>query len=201
MSLVCVGVLLRQAHPEPIPVLEGWEQDFLDVKWSEPVAPVSLDDLVARAVATIDPQPPAITTDLTPGVAGLVNLSVRFSLPDALDVPAREAARNGPVVVTVSAKPDPNIPIVWHTGDGHEACAPDDPPRACTHVYPRSSNGQRQAGLPRDQYRVTAGITYLGHYTVTIGSVTIADADLGNVQRTVGLPLAVDEAQAINTRD
>ncbi len=200
VSYVCVGALLRQMHPEGIPALEGSERDLLDVIWSGPVTPISLDDLVAHAVATLDPDPPTIETDLLPGVDGMVNLPVRFTLTGDLGVPPGEAARNGPVVVRVSAVPDPAFPPVWHTGDGPPACADDDGPGVCTHSYARSSNGQRHDGLPRNHYRVTAGITYLGHYDVFVGGVLIAGADIGDVVRTAELPLAVDEAQAINTR-
>jgi hypothetical protein len=199
VSLVCVGVLLRQAHPEPIPVLEGWERDFLDVVWSETVRPVPLDDLVAHAIASLDPDPPAILTNLHPGVDGLVNLPVEFRLAGDTGVPPGVAAEDGPVRVVLSAEPDLLVPTVWHTGDGRRACEDGGAPGVCTHEYTRSSNGQHHEGLPRDQYRVTAGITYLGHYDVFLAGVRITGDDIGNVQRTAELPLPVDEAQAVNT--
>jgi hypothetical protein len=200
VSLVCVGVLLRAAHPEPIPVLEGWEQDFLFRLWTEEVTPVPLDDLVARAVAMLDVDPPDIETDLRPGVDGLVNLAVHFRLTGDVDVPQGVAAQNGPVEVLVSAEPDPAVPVVWHTGDGRPPCTPEDGPDVCTHEYERSSNGQHHEDLPRDHYRVSADITYRGRYDVLVNGGRIDSADIGNIERAVELPLAVDEAQAINTR-
>jgi hypothetical protein len=200
VSYVCVGALLRQMHPEGIPALEGSERDLLDVIWSGPVTPISLDDLVAHAVGSLDPEPPTIETDLRAGVDGLVNLPVRFTLTGDLAVPPGDAADNGVVRVVVSAVPHRAFPFVWHTGDGRQACAADDAPGVCTHGYVRSSNGERHDGLPRDHYRVTADVTYLGHYDVFVNGAPFGGADIGDIVRTAELPLAVDEAQAINTR-
>jgi hypothetical protein len=202
VSFVCVGELLRQAHPEPIPVLEGWEQDFLDVRWSGEVTRTPLDELVAHALLTLDPQPPAIQTDLYPEVDGLVNLPVQFSLAGGLGgLAPRVAAQDGPVRVTLSADPDPGVPVVWHAGDGRQACESDADPAVCTHVYARSSYGQHHEGILPNEYRVSADITYIGHYVVTLNGGVVADDDIGNIQRAAVLGLPVDEGQAINTPD
>jgi hypothetical protein len=171
-----------------------------DVLGQSTITPAPIEDLVARAIANLDVQPPAITTDLLPGVDGLVHVPVQFQLTGNLGTQFGVAVSDGPISVVLKARPDTDVPIDWHTGDGQSPCGATDARGFCTHDYGRSSFGQHHEGLPNHHYRITAGITYLGHYDVVANGTVIADADIGNVDRTVELGLAVDEAQAINTR-
>jgi hypothetical protein len=102
----------------------------------------------------------------------------------------------------LTAWPNDGVPVTWHPGDAQTPCAGGEPWGFCTHDYARSSFGQNHEGLGQDEYRVTAGITYTGRYDVyNAGDPDpIAGAVIGDVDRTVELGLAVDEAQAVNTR-
>jgi hypothetical protein len=198
LSYGCAADLFDSRTANSVGGFNDWE--VYDNRWTISVTPAPIDDLVAQALARLDPNPPAIATDLRPGVDGLVHVPVQFQLTGNLGPQGGEAASAGPITVVLTAWPDDGVPIDWHTGDGRTPCDPADGRWACTHDYARSSYRQHHEGLPNHHYRVTAGITYTGRYAVYNGSAPIAGADIGNVGRTVELGLAVDEAQAVNTR-
>jgi hypothetical protein len=195
----CVAEIFHDRQYNSVGGFNDWQ--VVDVLGQSTITPAPIDDLVARAISTLDPTPPAIATDLSAGVDGLVHVPVQFRLTGDLGPQSGPAASAGPITVILTATPDPDVPITWHTGDGLSPCAPDDARGECTHDYRRSSYGQHHEGLANHQYRITAGITYRGHYDVVMaGGGTIASADIGNVDRTVASGLAVDEAQAVNSR-
>jgi hypothetical protein len=198
VSYGCTAELLHDRQFNQIGGFNDWQ--LYDNLWTVSVTPAPIDDLVARAIATLDPTPPTIATDLLPGVDGLVRVPVEFRLDGDLGPQSGVAASSGPISVVLTATPDANVPIVWHTGDGQSPCEPTDARGFCTHDYGRSSFGQHHEGLPNHHYRVTAGLTYLGHYDVIANGTVVASADIGNVDRTVAFGLAVEEAQAVNTR-
>jgi hypothetical protein len=204
VTRACIGVLLHQKFlGDGIPVLEGWETDYIADPRTWDIGPGTIDDLIAYAVDQLDPQAPQITTDLKPDVNALVNLSVEFSLPDPLPSQGGEVIRDGPIAVSIEADPvDPAVaPIVWHTGDRLPACDAGSRQNACTHEYHRSSFDQHHQGLPDDHYRVAADMAYTGSYTVTFDGAPIGTQPIGTVTRSSVLPLAVDEAQTLNTPD
>jgi hypothetical protein len=181
--------------------IDGFQDyELYDLEWTISVTPAPIEDLVAEALTRLDPDPPAIATDLSPGVHGLVHVPVTFQLNGDLGPQSGPVASAGPITVVLTAWPNGDVPITWDTGDEQTPCGANDPWGACTHDYGRSSFGQNHEGLPGDRYRVTAGITFTGRYDVFNGPDQIAGAVIGNVDRTVQLALAVDEAQAVNTR-
>jgi hypothetical protein len=199
--IVSYGCTAELLHDRQFNQIGGFNDfELYDNLWTISVTPAPIEDLVARALATLDPQPPTIATDLQPGVDGLVHVPVEFRLTGDLGPQGGVAASAGPIEVVLTAWPDGNVPIVWHTGDGPSPCGAADGWGVCTHDYGRSSYGQHHEGLASHHYRITAGITYLGHYDVVANGTVIASADIGNVDRTVEFGLAVEEAQAVNTR-
>ncbi len=199
VAYTCTAVMFHDRHSNLINGFQDWEVSDT-IGDPQLVRPAPIEDLVARAIANLDPTPPAIATDLAAGADGLVHFPVQFRLDGDLGPQTGVAASAGPISVVLTARPDANVPIDWHTGDGPSPCEATDAPGFCTHDYSRSSYGQHHEGLPNDHYRITAGITYLGHYDVVANGAVIASADIGNVDRTVQFGLAVDDAEAINTR-
>ena len=168
----------------------GEEWDWLDT-WT--VTPAPPEDMIADAIARLNPEPPAIETSPGGGVHGLVNLPVYLSFAQT---PDRETSTvtDGPVTVLVWAEPHVDE-IAWDTGDGRPAC--NTTPRSadeCAHLYARSSARAGAAG-----YRITATITYTGGYVVTVNGAAVRTVDdIGNIMRVSEVDLPVDEAQAIN---
>ncbi len=167
---------------------ENW--DILD-SWE--VTPVEPDDVVAEAIAMLNPTPPAIVTDPGGGIPGMVGIPTYLSFGGSLEVEPRSVTEP-PITVTVWANPTGEVE--WDTGDGVEACnAPPGPAGECAHLYGSSSRGQ-----PGDEYTITARISYTGGYTVTAaGAVVGGSDDIGDIERTATTTLAVNEAQAVNT--
>jgi hypothetical protein len=198
VSYGCAADILDTRTANQIGGFQDWQ--LYDNQWTISVTPAPIEDLVSEALTHLDPQPPSISTNLGDGVDGLVHVSVTFQLQGNLGAQTGVAASAGPITVVLTAWPNGDVPITWHTGDRQTPCEDDDPWGACTHDYGRSSFGQNHEGLPPDHYRVTAGITFTGRYDVFNGNDPIAGADIGNVDRTVQLGLAVDEGQAVNMR-
>ena len=166
----------------------GEEWDWLDT-WT--VTPAPPEDMIADAIAKLNPEPPKISTSPGGGVHGLVNLPVYLSFAEPL-TRQQTALSDGPVTVIVWADPQPEI--AWDTGDGREACnTTPGPGGACAHLYAESS-----AGHPGG-YHITATITYTGGYAVAVNGIEVDRVEnIGNIVRTSEVNLPVDEAQAIN---
>jgi hypothetical protein len=160
------------------------------------------EELVQYAISQLDPQPPAIATDPTGGVAGMVGFPVYFSFPAGeLREQSGPVASDGPLTVVVHAKPDPATPVVWHTGDDRTACEDGSTPAVCVHSYRRSSVGQPGRVGSEPAYVVSADVTYTGWYEVEVnGAVVARGADIGDLVRTTQASFAVTEAQALSTR-
>jgi hypothetical protein len=198
---LCTAVMFHDRHANQINGFNDF--DLNEILGQTTITPAPIEDLVAQALTHLDPQPPAIETDLGDGVHGLVHVSVTFQLAAGdLGPQSGVAASAGPIRVELTAWPNGDMPITWNAGDALTPCAGGEPWGACTHDYGRSSFGQNHEGLGQDEYRVTAGITYTGRYDVFVDGnpAPIAGDEIGNVDRTVQLGLAVDEAQAVNTR-
>jgi hypothetical protein len=167
----------------------GEEWDWLDT-WT--VTPAPPEDMIADAIARLNPEPPKISTSPGGGVPGLVNLPVYLSFAEPL-TRQQTPITNGPITVIVWAEPHVDE-VVWDTGDGREACntAPG-PGGTCAHLYAASSAGHANG------YQITATITYTGGYAVAVnGNFVDGVNDIGNIVRTSTINLPVQEAQAIN---
>jgi hypothetical protein len=166
----------------------GEEWDWLDT-WT--VTPAPPEEMVAEAIARLNPEPPTIKTSPGGGVHGLVNLPVYLSFAAPPDTQFA-GITDGPITVLVWAKPNPEYS--WDTGDGLPACNGAGPAGTCTHLYARSSAREGPAG-----FHITATITYTGGYVVTANGVPVGlQGDIGNITRVSEIDLPVDEAQAIN---
>jgi hypothetical protein len=174
----------------------SWPQQMWTVTAADP------QDLLARALAHLDPQPPAIGTSPGGDVASMVGVSTWFWLEGGL-APVSETITAGPLAVTVTATP---VSVSWDTGDGGTAECTDEAnvgvpdTDTCSHTYDRSSAGQvARDAAGRPAYTVAADIAYVGGYEVTLGGVYVGgQADIGGVARASETTLAVNEAQAIN---
>ena len=174
----------------------GDRWDILD-SWI--VTPADPQEMINEAIARLNPDPPAIATDPGGAVPSLVGLPTYLSFNAPL-VPQSVVVTDGPIAVQIVATPTGEV--TWTTGDGLEACnAAPGPAGQCAHVYDRSSidGGGTHNGLPA--YTITAEVNYTGAYTVTANGVQVGGVtDIGDIQRTSETTLAVNEAQAINTR-
>lgn len=161
--------------------------DFVFVPEGQQVDPTTL----ARTV-TIRPAAPVIHTSPAAG-DHLVGVEAWFWV-SSWDGISRSATA-GSVTVTVSAQP---TSLVIDPGDGSPtftcpgpgvAFDPARPASAqssdCTHTYVRAGN-----------YTATATVVYEVSFTSNVG----VDGDLGTIEPSSTLDLAVAEAQAINTR-
>lgn len=174
----------------------GDQWDILD-SWV--VTPADPQAMINEAIARLDPAPPVITTDPGGGVPGLVGLPTYLSFAQPVGR-ATASISDGPITVEVWA--DPVGEVTWDTGDGLPGCnAPDGPAGECAHLYEQSSRGQGgdDHGLPA--YTIAAEITYTGGYAVYAGGAHVGGSDdIGDIVRTAEATLAVNEAQAVNTR-
>ena len=174
----------RLIYPAP-----GTEWDWLDTWFITPAPP---QDLIAHAIAIVQPAAPPVTTDPGGGVHGLVNMPVYLKLT-ATPLDQLEAVVDPPLRVVVQAHP---TSVDWNTGDGQPACnAPAPAGFACAHLFTRSSIDQ-----PGQAYTITATIHYEGRYDVYLDGNPnpIAGDTVGIVDRTSTVPLPVNEAQALN---
>ena len=174
----------KMIYPAP-----GTEWDWLDTWFVTPAPP---KDLISHAIAVVQPNPPAVTTDPGGGVHGLVNIPVYLKLATA---PSDQFAAwtDGPLTVRVQAHP---TGVDWSTNDGQPACnAPAPAGFACAHTFSRSSIDQ-----PGHAYTITASIHYSGRYDVYVAgqAAPIAGDEVGFVDRVSTVTLGVDEAQALN---
>lgn len=166
----------------------GEEWDWLDT-WT--VTPADPQEMIAQAIAHLNPTPPKVVTSPGGGNPGLVNLPVYLDFATPLGR-VDTSFSDGPLTVFLSAR---NPTVSWDTGDGLPACnAPAGPGGVCTHLFSQSSAGQSGHA-----FTITATITYTGSYVVTANGVPVGGRNnIGNIQRTSTTTLAVNEAQAIN---
>ncbi|HEX6420540.1 MAG TPA: hypothetical protein VFZ77_18715 [Acidimicrobiales bacterium] len=203
VTLACVPddeVLDRWANGVPMeewdPGIFWWLVDMWTVTAADP------EDLLAQALAHLDPEPPAIGTNPTGGVASMVRIPTWFWLEGG--VPSvSETITDGPLAVTVTATP---VSVSWDAGDGGSVTCRDEAnvgspdTDTCSHTYETSSAGQPgRDARGRPAYTVAAGIEYVGSYEVTLWGVPVGGAtDIGGIVRVSEVPLAVNEAQAVN---
>ena len=180
---------------DPWAVVE-WPQEMWTATAAEP------EDLLAMALAHLDPEPPAIGTSPGGDVASMVGIPTWFWLQGGVQ-PVSETITDGPLAVTVTATP---VGVSWDTGDGGQAVCTDEAhvgvpdTGTCSHTYERSSLGQAgRDASGRPAYTVAAEIEYVGGYQVTLwGQPAGGQADIGGVARVSEVDLAVNEAQAVN---
>jgi hypothetical protein len=162
------------------------------------VTPADPEEMIAQAISTLNPDPPAITTDPGGGVPGLVGIPTYLSFTAPVGREEAEVA-DGPIRVEIWA--DPTGEVTWDTGDGLPACnAPEGPAGECAHDYSESSVGASGTHLGLPAYTITAEVAYTGGYAVYANGAYVGGSDdIGTIYRTSETTLAVNEAQAINT--
>jgi hypothetical protein len=163
------------------------------------------EELIREALAYLNPDPPQIGTSPDAATAAFVGIPTWYWLEGGLP-PINETITDGPLAVTVTATP---TGVTWDPGNGGSVVCRDElgvgspGTDTCSFTYERSS--VEQAGSDpqgRSAYTVSADIEYVGSYSVTLGGVAVGgQTNIGGVGRVSETLLAVNEAQAINTRD
>jgi hypothetical protein len=181
------------------------------VVWSRTgIVPRDPTELVAEVLARLRPEDAGIRTDPGGDRPTMVGIPTWLWLDGDAYRPQQISETDGPTIggvpllaVTINAVPKPDSLVTWTMGDGGSVACPNGglPPGSCTYEYTRSSAGEGvdgTTGLPA--FTVTAGYTYTGTYEVRVMGRVIDSGSLGDIERTATTTLAVNEAQAINTR-
>lgn len=194
----CVADAIQEPH-DPA---DGWPRNLLRVYWDVP--PRTPEDLVEYALAQLIIGAPTVSTSPGTNGPGLVGVPTWLMVAGLGGSVAPVTVGDDLLSVTVWANPDPNGLVRWNTGEAEMTCTqPIDAPEDCAYTYQQSSLGQTgtdAAGRPA--YTITVSMTYIAGYSVSVGGEIVATVDpIGNVDRTSPpYYLAVEEAQAINTR-
>jgi hypothetical protein len=160
-------------------------------------------DLIADALALLQPTPPGIGTSPSgesPSgeIVPMVGIPTWFWLEGGL-TPMSQTITDGPLSVTVTATP---VKVTWDHGDPNaedgDVVTCRDPvgvgapnTDTCSYVYDHSSP---------PSFTVSATIEYTGSYQVFFnGTFVTGQSNIGGVTRVSSTSIAVQQAQAINT--